>query len=63
VKDATLPLVVNEPEAVGFALNVTFIGLDVPTPSQAIAFVVVTVTLLVDAVRVIVCVVSPVDQR
>jgi hypothetical protein len=40
---ATFPLVVNEPAAVGLALNVILVGEDVPTPLHALAFVVVTV--------------------
>ena len=40
---ATFPFVVNEPAAVGLALNITLIGAEVPTPLQALAFVVVTV--------------------
>lgn len=61
-KVTTFPLVVNEPAAVGAALNVTLIGVEVPTPLQAMALVVVTVMLLVVAVTMMLWVVSPVDQ-
>jgi hypothetical protein len=59
---ATFPFVVNEPAALGFALKVMLVGVDVPTPLHAFAFVVVTVMFAVVAVTVIDCVVSPVDH-
>jgi hypothetical protein len=40
---ATFPFVVNEPAAVGLALKVMLVGVDVPTPLHALALVVVTV--------------------
>jgi hypothetical protein len=44
-------------------VKVTFTGAEVPTPSHALALVVVTVILEPLAVSEIDCVVSPVDQR
>jgi hypothetical protein len=60
---ATFPFVVNEPAAVGLALKVMLVGVDVPTPLHALIFVVVTVMFAVVAVTAMDCVVSPVDHK
>jgi len=45
VNVTTLPEVENEPAAVGVAVKVTIVGTEVPTPSQALEFDVITVKL------------------
>ena len=62
LKVTTFPFVVNEPAAVGVVLKSMVIGAEVPTPSQASAFVVVTETVA-SAETVIDWVVSPVDHE